>query len=255
MQTEIFPISSGQINAIHIKIGDHVKSGDKLISLKSDDLEFERSQTQQRIALLTAQLNRGASNIEERRQSTVLDDDLKKEKMSLKSIDDEVAQLTIYAPHDGIISALPVNIHTGRHVTRTERLMRLVSQNQMELLALPTEKSAVRLALDAEFTFISNDATASKITGHLSHLAPTSEAIINEPILTSVTGGPLAVNEDKDGHLIANTPVFKVKGTPDNNTILARTQAGIVKIKAKAQSPATALWKSIVSVLIKETDF
>ena len=133
--------------------------------------------------------------------------------------------------------------------------MRLVSQNQMEMLALPTEKSAVRLALDAKFTFISNDATASKITGHLSHLAPTSEAIINEPILTSVTGGPLAVNEDKDGHLIANTPVFKVKGTPDNNTILARTQAGIVKIKAKAQSPATALWKSIISVLIKETDF
>jgi len=173
----------------------------------------------------------------------------------LKSIDDEVEQLTIYAPHDGIVSALPVNLHTGCHVTRTERLMRIVSQDRMELLALPTEKSAGRLSVEAKFTFISNDATASKITGHLSNLAPTSEAIINEPILTSVNGGPLAVNEDKDGQLIANTPVFKVKGIPDNNTILARTQAGIVKIKAKSQSPATALWKSIVSVLIKETDF
>ena len=255
LQTEIFPISSGEINAIHITIGDHVKSGDKLMTLRSDNLEFEHSQSQQRIALLTAQLNRSASNMEERRHSAVLDDDLKKEELSLKSIEDEISQLTIYAPHDGIISALPVTIHKGRHVTRTERLMRIVSQEQMELLALPTEKSAARLSVEAKFTFISNDATAAKVTGYLSHLAPTSEAIIVEPILTSVTGGPLAVNEDKDGQLIANTPVFKVKGIPDNNMILARAQAGIVKIKAKAQSPATALWKSIVSVLIKETDF
>jgi len=71
----------------------------------------------------------------------------------------------------------------------------------------------------------------------------------------SVTGGTLAVNEDENGYLIPNSPVFKVRGTPVENTTPTRTQRGIVKIKAKAQSPATALWKSIIRVLIRETDF
>jgi len=70
-----------------------------------------------------------------------------------------------------------------------------------------------------------------------------------------MTGGPLAVHEDEDGKLIPNSPVFKVRGTPISKIFPARTQRGIVKMDVKAQSPATTLWRSIVRVLIRETDF
>ena len=255
LQTEVFPISPALIEIIHVQNGDIVEIGTPLMTLSSEQLRFNRTQTEQRIAMLKAQLNRQASNLEERRLGATLEDDLKTEILTLKSIDDELKQMTLYAPHDGIISALSQNLHVGRHVTHTDRLMRVVDRNKFELLALPTEDNAPRLKEGADFTFISDDVQASKITGQIIHLAPTSEAFISEPILTSITGGPLAVNEDEDGQLIANMPVFKVRGAPQAESIPERTQRGMVKIKAKPQSLATALWRSIVRVLIRETDF
>lgn len=255
LQTEIFPVSPARIESIHVQIGDTVKSGTLLMRLSSEKLIFSRTQSEQRIAMITAQLNRQASNLDERRLSATLDDDLRTETLTLKSIDEELAQLSIYAPHDGIISALPPKLHPGRYVTHTDRLMQVVESKNFELLALAPEDSASRLTTGAEFIFISDDVQAPKITGKLNHMSPTSEAFITDSILTSVAGGSLAVNEDEDGQLIANKPVFKVRGLPQTNAVLTRTQRGIVQIDAKAQSPAIALWRSIVRVLIRETDF
>jgi len=255
LQTEIFSVSPALIEAIYVKKGQSVKAGDPLMDLSSEVLIFNRQLSQQRITMLTAQLNRQASNLDERRLSTILDDDLKTDMLKLQSIDEEIAQLTITAPHDGIISALPQTLHKGRHITQTDLLIQIVDTREFEVLALAPEESSMRLSKGAEFTFINDDVQAPKITGHLSHLAPTTEAYITEAILTSVTGGPLAVHEDENGYLVPNSPVFKIRGIPQENTVAQRTQSGIVKIKAKPQSPATALWRSIVRVLIREIDF
>ena len=123
------------------------------------------------------------------------------------------------------------------------------------MLALPREDHAGRISNAAAFTFISDDFQKSKITGHLDRLAPTSEAVISEAILTSIAGGALAVHEDENGFLITNNSVFKVRGSTQDSSPLARAQRGIVKIKATPQSPAQALWRSIIRVLIRETDF
>ena len=255
LQTEIFPVVPAKIKAIHIEEGQSVKTGNLLMNLTSDELIFNRQLSEQRIAMLKAQLDRQASNIDERRLSALLDDDLKTEMLTLQSIDEEIAQLTLTAPHDGVITALPQYLHVGRHVENTEQLMQIVDSSEFEVFALPKEDSSMRLSEGSEFTFINDDVRAPKITGQLSHLAPTTEAYITEPILTSVTGGPLAVHENDNGQLVPNSPVFKVKGTPESASVPQRSQRGVVKIKAKRQSPATALWKSTMRVLIRETDF
>lgn len=255
IQTEIFSITPARIERIHVKLGQRVTSGTPLINLSSESLTFNRKLSELRIAMLRAQLNRQASNLDERRLSAVLDDDLKTEELTLQSIKEEIAQLTIFAPHDGIISTLPQSLHVGRHVTQTDQLMKIIDPSVFEVLALAPEESSRRLSKSAEFTFINDDVQAPRIAGQLTHLAPTTEAHITEPILTSVTGGSLAVHEDENGYLIPNSPVFKLRGSLDTNTMPQRAQRGIVKIKAKAQSPATALWRSIIRVLIRETDF
>ena len=255
LQTEIFPIGPARVESLHVKIGDKVRKGDILISLSSDSLDFERTQSLQRLALLEAHLNRQASNIEERQRGATLRDEITSEKMTLQSIEVSLAQLIIYAPHNGKVSDIPVTLHAGRYISGERRLMRVAHLDTQELLALPKEEEALRLTQTAKFTFISDDVTAPKITGRLSSLSPTSEAIIQEKMLTSIVGGPIAVNENKDGHLIANTPVFKVRGTPNTQANLARAERGIVKIDASPQSPAQALWRSVMRVLIRETDF
>jgi len=133
--------------------------------------------------------------------------------------------------------------------------MRLVSTAPQSLIALPKEIEASRLREHTSFIFISDEVTAAKIKGKLTAIAPTSEAVISDTVLTSIAKGPLAVNVDKDGQLIANSPVFKVRGRIEAEAELIRPHRGIAKIEARPQSPASALWRSVIRVLIRETDF
>ena len=255
MQTEIFPLSAAHIDRIHVQTGDIVSKGDLIMTLSSEALIFERGQSRQRLKLLTAQLDRQASNLTERRLSVTLAQQYAAEDMTLRALEADIERLNIYAPHEGLVSDLPSELHVGRYVRKSEPLMRIVSLQSQKLLALPGDIEAARLSNEAAFTFISDDPAAGKIKGRLTAIAPTSEAIITDKVLTSVTGGRVAVNIDENGDLLAHVPVFKVWGQTQGQSYLSRAQRGIVKIKAKPQSPAQALWRSIIRVLIRETDF
>lgn len=255
MQTELFPRNAGHISHIHIQNGDYVSKGDLLISLSSEALIYERNQSRQRLKHLSAQLDRHASKLTEPYPRTTLTQDYAAEEIKLKALKTDIGRLDINAPHDGIISELPLDLHIGRYVQTSEPLMRIVSPNSQTLLALPNDIEAARLSSTARFLFISDDAAAKPVKGHLTHLAPTTEPVITDTILTSMAGGKIAVIPDGDGNLLAHRPIFKVQGQADNGTHLSRAQRGVVKIDAKPQSPARALWRSIIRVLIRETDF
>jgi len=255
MQTELFPLSTAHIDQIHIQTGDIVSKGQLLMTLSSEALVFQRDQSRQRLKLLTAQLDQPASNLTEHRSGVTLAQKHAAEDMTLRALEADIKRLNIYAPHDGLVSELPSELHIGRFVRKSDHLMRIVSPRSQNLLALPSDFEAARLSNEAAFVFISDDPAAEKIKGRLTEIAPTSEAVITDEILTSVSGGKVAVNTDENGQLLAHVPVFKVQGHAEEQTHLSRAQRGVVKIKAKPQSPARALWRSVMRVLIRETDF
>ena len=135
------------------------------------------------------------------------------------------------SPHDGIVSELSESLHIGRYIRASDRLMRIVSERAQTLTALPDDIEATRLSDDASFTFISDDAAARPIRGRLTALAPTSEAVITDTLLTSIAGGKIAVNPDEKEQLLAHRPVFKVQGKAHGSLHLSRAQRGIVKLK------------------------
>ena len=255
LQTEVFAQRAAHIDNIHIQNGDIVTKGELLMSLSSKALAFERDQSRQRLKLLSAQAERQAMTPREYRRSAALEHEYAKEDMHLKTIEKEIERLHTYAPHDGLVSELKADLHNGRYIRASAPLMRIVSPKAQTLLALPHDIEAARLPHKARFIFISDDAAAKPIKGHLTHLAPTSEPIITDRVLTSIAGGKIAVTPDKNGALLAHRPVFKVQGQSDEGAYLSRAQRGIVRLDAKPQSPAQALWRSIIRVLIRETDF
>ena len=118
LQTEIYPVSAAEIDAIYVENGMSVTQGQRLASLSSDALELEAALARNRIELLTAQLARLAADIDERRQSVTLHDELRAQELALQSVTDSMAELDITAPHDGMISDMPTALHIGRSVSR-----------------------------------------------------------------------------------------------------------------------------------------
>jgi len=255
LQTDIFPMTAARIDHIHVQNGDVIVKRDILVSLSSEDLIYRQAQSRHRAERLDAQINQQAAQLNERQWISIWREELAKETTQLRAIDTDIAKLSLYAPHDGIITALPAQLHDGRYIRKTDRLMRISSPLAQDLIAFPKEKDIHRLNDNTAFVFVSDDALAPKITGRITALPPTSEAIISDRLLTSLAGGPLAVNVNEKDQLIAQTPVFKLRGTATNGESLTRAQRGMVTLKASPQSPASVLWRSVMRVLIRETDF
>lgn len=255
--SELFAPAPAQITQIHVQNGQYIKAGDILISLSAPHLAHDRDQALQRLTLIDAQLGRSAANLTERRFGATLIDARAKEVDTLTGIDRLSRQLVLRAAHDGVISALPETLHQGRFVTGSERLLRVVDTRKQRLVILPKDYKVARLSEGADVRFIADDPLLPRVSGTLAPLPPTSATHIKDRVLTSLAGGPIAVTENDKGELVPNTQVFRAEAavTPQTQPPTPRQYRGTAHIAARAESPATALWRGVMAVLIRETDF
>jgi len=253
-QTEIFPITSAQLMEVQVENGAAVQQGQVLAILRSPELEFEHRSALLEVKLAEAQWNRQAASTEDRQLRDIWQDQLSEKRAALKAAETEIARLYVRAPHAGVVSDLPLGLMAGRDVARTDRLMRVVNSSAVELIALPKEVQAMRLSEGASFTFLSDQPGREKLTGYLSEISPTGEQAITEPVFTVMGGGPIAVTEPERGEIIPDIPVLRVQGPIEGLTAL-RMDRGFVLIKAKPISPAKIVWKNVMKVLLRETDF
>lgn len=246
-----------KITDIHVKNGDHVTKGQALISLSAPHLAHDREQALQRLALIDAQLDRMAANLTERRFGATLIDARAKEVDTLTGIDRLERQLILRAPYDGVISELGKDIHTERFVTGTDALLRIVSTAPGEIIVMPKDYKVARLSQGAQVKFVADDPNLARLHGRLNAIPPTSVHAITDPVLTSVGGGSVAVTENEKGELIPTTQVFRASANIDSSPGHAslRQYRGVAHIQASASSPARALRRRVMGVLIRETDF
>lgn len=162
-----------------------------------------------------------------------------------------IGELTLTADFDGIITDLNPHLHTGRYVSATTRLFRLVDPQNMEVIALAPESQAHRIPANAAFKFIADDMPLTSWDGVVSLKDPTGESLIDYTALTSEGGGPIAVTPDENGAAIATTPVLKVTEYLTETPQTQRMKRGIIIIKAKNQSPAQSFFRNVARVILK----
>ncbi|WP_409432420.1 HlyD family efflux transporter periplasmic adaptor subunit [Litorimonas sp. RW-G-Af-16] len=253
-QSEIFPMSAARVLDVPVRNGEQVIAQQVLAVLHSDELEYRLAIAKLNLALAEAQWNRQAASTEDRQLRNIWRDRLSESRAELIATEKEVDRLTIRAPHAGIISDVPLGFVAGREIGRADRLMRIVDPSRVELIALPREVDAARLQAGASFTFISDQLGAAKQKGQINLISPTAEQEITAKELTVIGGGALAVTENMAGELIADIPVFRVQGHVEGFT-QSRLDRGVVKLRATPTSPAKSVWKNVMKVLLRETDF
>lgn len=254
--TELFPPAAADIDAVYVTSGETVKTGQVLMRLTAPTLTHDLAQSEKRMALLQAQIARRSARLEDRRSGVTLDDQLRREEERAAGLRDLIGEMTLKAPHAGLVKSLPPTLHVGRSVTSTDRLMRIITPTEFELVAYPAENTATRITSGAALTFVSDDPLLPVYHGVTQTLSPTAQSIILDKELTSLYGGDLAVEENPEGALVPVRPVFKLRGTlPEGDTKLTRLHRGVVHVAATPESPASALYRRVVGILIRETDF
>lgn len=265
LQTELYPIQGARIMTLHIREGQQVQQGDVLAVLHSDTIDLDITSARQKLALIEAQLARRVSDQKDRANSALLLQSKAREQGRLDGLKSVKDSLIVRAPHAGIISDMPRDLHAGRFISHTYRIARLVSDTDFEIIAFPKEDQAARLAKSGtesgeesgQAVFISDDLLQPAIQARVHALSPTSLPTLTQAVLSSTYRGPIAVQIDDEGQDIPNSAIFQLTAyLEDGETaVQAREQRGVLKLKAAHQSPLSALMKSISRVLIREADF
>jgi putative peptide zinc metalloprotease protein len=236
------PIVAGdpaRIEKILVRYGQDVAAGTPVAQLISPDLARDEQMRQINIDRLELQLNRAASDATDLANRAVLERQLATERAALSGYQQRQAKLILRAPVAGRVADLTPEMHAGRWVDGAEQIMRIVTPGQYDIQAFVSEADVQRLSNGTLARFIPNDATQGSLRAKLVERANSAVQMLDQPMLASINGGPIAVDKDHD-MLKPHKPVYRARllaeRVDSNAAGLIQVIPGSVTISAESRS-------------------
>ena len=240
------PIVSGEPARI-VKViahnGQSVTAGDPIIELDAPELAAEAASTKVRIAQLELQMGRSMADRRDRSNRAVLERKLARERGKLAGLERRADKLILRAPGPGTVSGLTPNMHPGRWIGGDEVIAHVLTPNDYDIQAYVSEDEIWRLSNGALGTFVASDAGGPSRSAKLVEMSSSAVARLEQPILASTNGGPIAV--DKDGEeLTPREALYRVrmiaeKGTISGDDYQIQLVPGSVQIRTEGRSLAS----------------
>jgi putative peptide zinc metalloprotease protein len=244
-----------KIERIYIKNGMQVKAGQALFELAAPDLEADKGQRATRIKALEERLARAGADGKDLADRSVLEGELQAERAGASGVERRRARLIIHAPHDGVVTDLAADLHSGRFVSGNQLLAHLVSPTRYDVQAYVAEGDVWRISDKALAKFVPNDPVRGARLARLEERGAAAVQRLDLPMLASIHGGPIAVNKDAGDALRPRSALYRLRfatqpvaaGSP-----LIQPQAGEVEIDAQSQSLMGQWLRKLTYVLRQE---
>lgn len=256
----VYPQLGGKVAEIRVKAGDTVKAGDVLVRLTSSELEHEAAQTAGKIDLVRLRLARRTSDAEERSNSLILEQELRTLASALEGFKKERANLTITAPHAGVVAEFNSAIHIGRVIGRSEFVALIRGNGTLLARGYVAQDDVPRLGSSNDGRFVPDVAGLPTVPVRLEQVAQAGAATIEMPELASQYGGAIAVRPRSGDHgskrlIPVNANYLATMAVTDAVGYQAVSARGVVVLDGEAQSIAGRAWRRIASVLVRESGF
>jgi putative peptide zinc metalloprotease protein len=253
------PVVAGdaaRIDRILVKNGQPVKAGDVLMELSAPELQSAAAATRVRIAQLQAQYDRAASDTEDLSNRQVIERELAREQDALAGFDRRSAKLALRAPISGVVSDLSPDFHVGRWLGGAEILARILTPGDYDVQAYVGERDIERIVVGGVGRFVADDPGQKSRRVKLVERSLTASEMLDQPLLASTNGGPVAVNVDaKTDTMRPREPLYRVRliaaqgGTGNGNI---RPMTGQVDIRAESRSLIGWLLADLVALFRQE---
>ena len=256
-ETTIYTPLSGYIVENHIQENKRVEQGDVLLVLNSPELEYEIYKTQQNISLLQTRASRIAASDEELSQIQVVLQQIQEKESRLSGLFKQQDRLTIKAPISGITRDLQESLHQNRWINDKLPLVTIVDPLSSKIIGMLEESDLKRVGIHREAKFIPDDPARPSVWAYVSDIEVANVSVLDIPALASVNGGPVPVRADKEGNLIPEKSVYRVrisissveKSLPDQEI------RGVAQITGETQSLLGRIYDTTTAILIRESGF
>ncbi len=241
-----------RIDRILVRNGDKVTKGTILIELSAPDLTRDARARSINIDRLELQLGRAASDQVDLANRAVLEKELATERAALLGLSQRAAKLVLRAPSSGLVTDLTPDMHSGRWIGGSEIIARIVSPGDYDVQAFIGEGDMQRIEAGALARFVPDDSTQTSRRAKLVERSTSASQTLDQPILASINGGPIAV--DKDGTMLKpHKPIYRArliaeKSDPADDALI-QIVPGQVRIDAESRSVLGTMTRWILQAL------
>lgn len=233
------PVVAGdpaRVARVLVRNGQRVAAGTPLVDLVAPDIDTAAAQTRLRIARLETQIARGTADVEDLSARVVLERELAAERDALAGFDRRSARLVLRAPIAGIVADFDNQVSPGRWLGGAEVIARIVSPSDYDVQAFVREGDIARIDHGALARFIPDDPVLFSRAAKLTEKSASAIQRMDQPILASTQGGPIAVSEDESKSLRPREALYRLRfvATPGPGPL--HPVRGSISIKAKSQS-------------------
>jgi putative peptide zinc metalloprotease protein len=250
------PIVAGEaarIDQILVRAGQTVAAGTPLMILTAPELERDVAATNVRIVKLQAQLDRAMSDAQDMSNRSVIERELAREQDALLGLDRRKDRLILRAPIAGQVADLNPEMHVGRWLSGAEILAHIVTPGRYDIQAYVSEDDIWRIEADARARFVPDDPVQASHAAKLVERATSASQALDQPILASTNGGPIAVNADAAKSLKPREALYRVRLVAAKEKsgpgLVIQTIPGSVSIAATPQSLAARWFGSAARIV------
>ena len=254
--TQIHAPIPARVQDVYVSKGDRVESGQRLITLKSPELDYNKELAELRVTTLKEHMLRQGSNAELLETQQVVQQQLVEAMTELAGYRREQAQLQVTAPYSATVIQWDPDVHPGRWVNENLRLGLLVDKGSASIQGYVEEKDVGRLTVGRDGRFYPDNLDQEPLDVRLVSIDQVNASTLDEPYLASVYDGPLPVNRTDSGELVSDTSLFRlhlVLQSPLSG--VPQITRGTVMLDGEPESLLQWIWQIVSAVLVRESGF
>ena len=250
----IYARAPGRIAQIAVAEGQFVKAGDALLRLDSPDLAAQIRQAELQWEAKRYRLARAAANAAERAELRVLENETHSAARRVAVLRSQEAELTLRAPHDGIVRDLAADLREGQWVGLKMALCHVLKPERVEIRGVAEEPDLRRLQIGAQGRFLPDDITRASVRVELTAIGPTAVEALDLPMLASTYEGPVQIVPDRpEKGLKPMASLYSVRLEPRGDYVPEKEVRGQVRLDGLAESMAARVLRRVFGVLIRES--
>ena len=246
-----------RIDRILVLNGQSVKSGTVIAELSAPEINAYGSQRAVRIVQLEEQLARAPSDAKDLANQDVLERELATERGAAKGADRRRQRLVLRAPVDGVVSDIMPDMHSGRWLSGSEIVARIVTPGRYDIQAYVAEDDQWRIKAGATGRFVPDDLSHPSRPAKLVEQAAAAMQFLDQPMLASTNGGPIAVNQDASKQLRPREAYYRLRFVApiDTNkrTAIVQPIPGRLIIESPSASLFGRLLRSFTRIIRRES--
>ncbi len=231
--------------------GADVKAGGELIRLATPDLTYQIEIVKQEIALNEARLKRIAGDQKDRADVAVIQNKLFAAKRKLAGYNIEKEKLVLRSPFDGRQRDVLFGLRQGDWVDGETSLMRVVDEARATVKGYAHEDDIWKLRVGDDAIFVPEDPLLATLDGEVLEIARTGSRNLEIKYLSSVYGGAVPSDKAEENVIEPRSGRYLVKVKMEKPAA-DRVVRGTLLIKGQPESFASAVWRRVLQVFVRE---